>query len=43
VKRGRMPLREYTWMHWRAAVTEDEIKRLCEWSGETADFLMASH
>jgi hypothetical protein len=43
VKRGRMPLREYTWMHWRAAVTEEEIKRICEWSGETADLLMASH
>lgn len=43
VKRGRMPLREYTWMHWRASLTEDEVKRICAWSGETADKLMASH
>lgn len=43
VKRKRMPLREYTWMHWGATLTDDEVKRICAWSGETADLLMASH
>lgn len=43
VKRRRMPLREYTWMHWSAALTEADIKRLCAWASDTADKLMASH
>jgi hypothetical protein len=43
VKRRRMPLREYTWMHWGAKLSEDEVKRLCSWAGDTADQLMASH
>ena len=43
IKRRRMPLREYTWMHWGAKLSEDEVKRLCAWAGDTADQLMASH
>jgi hypothetical protein len=43
VKRRRMPLREYTWMHWGATLSEDEVKRICNWASDTADKLMASH
>jgi hypothetical protein len=43
VKRGRMPLREYTWMHPSSKLSEADVKALCAWSGDTADKLMASH
>jgi Haem-binding domain len=43
VKRGTMPLREYTWMHWNAVLDPKEVTRLCAWANDTADKLMASH
>jgi hypothetical protein len=43
VKKGQMPLREYTWMHWGSKLSEADVKRLCAWSNDTADLLMASH
>ena len=29
--------------HWGAKLSEAEVKRLCAWSNDTADLLMASH
>jgi Haem-binding domain len=43
VKKGKMPIRQYTWMHWRATLTPADVKRLCDWANDTADALMASH
>jgi hypothetical protein len=43
VKRGEMPLREYTWMHWSAKLSKEDVTRLCDWANDTADALMASH
>jgi hypothetical protein len=43
VKRGKMPLREYTWMHWDAKLSAADVKRLCTWANDTADALMPSH
>jgi hypothetical protein len=43
VKRGKMPLKQYVWMHGDAKLSENDVKRLCAWANDTADQLMASH
>jgi Haem-binding domain len=43
VKKGKMPLREYTWMHRSAKLTENDVKQICTWANATADQLMSSH
>ncbi|WP_375324762.1 heme-binding domain-containing protein [Flagellimonas sp. GZD32] len=32
VKEGKMPLKEYTWTHSEANLTEDQVKILVEWA-----------
>ncbi len=43
VKRRRMPLTAYTWVHWSAKLTDDEIKQVCTWANDSAERLVASH
>lgn len=43
VKRRRMPLSMYLWMHGDAKLTDDEIKQVCAWTKDAADQLMPSH
>ncbi len=43
IKRHKMPLASYTWIHWDAKLTDDEIKKVCAWTDEAAEKLMASH
>lgn len=43
VKRGRMPLKSYTLIHWRARLSADDVSRLCSWSNDAATRLMAAH
>ena len=40
VEKGEMPLREYTWGHWGARLSEADKQTLCTWSkGERARIL----
>jgi hypothetical protein len=39
VKRKRMPLASYTWMHWDAALSDADRKVLCRWANRAADDL----
>jgi hypothetical protein len=43
IKRHKMPLPSYTWIHWSAKLSDPEIKRLCAWSSDASDLLMPSH
>lgn len=43
VKRHRMPLPQYTWLHWNAKLSDDEIKQLCAWASDAAERLIPSH
>jgi Haem-binding domain len=43
VKRHRMPLTAYTWMHAGSKLTDDEIKQVCAWANDSAERLVASH
>ena len=36
VKKGHMPIPQYTWMHGEAKLTDADRKRLCDWSNKTA-------
>jgi uncharacterized membrane protein len=43
VKRRRMPLTAYTWVHSGSKLTDDEIKQVCAWANDSAERLVASH
>jgi len=43
IKRRRMPLTGYTWMHWDAKLSDEEIKQVCTWANDSAEQLVASH
>jgi hypothetical protein len=43
VKKGKMPLKEYLWLHGDAKLSDADIKRICDWANATADQLMSSH
>lgn len=36
VKKGTMPMPQYTWVHRDAVLTDADRKRLCEWSSKAA-------
>jgi Haem-binding domain len=40
VKEGRMPLREYTWIHREARLSAADRAELCRWANASADRLM---
>jgi hypothetical protein len=42
-KRGKMPLRSYTLIHWSARLSPTDVTRLCAWSDEAATNLMSAH
>lgn len=42
-KRGKMPLRTYTLIHWSARLAPTDVTRLCAWSDEAATALMSAH
>lgn len=42
-KRGKMPLRTYTLIHWSAKLSPTDVSRLCTWSDEAAGILMSAH
>ena len=42
VREGRMPLREYLWLHRDATLSEAGWKSVCDWSTEEADRLAAA-
>jgi hypothetical protein len=39
VKRKRMPLASYTWIHWSAKLSDEDRKLLCRWANRAADDL----
>jgi uncharacterized membrane protein len=43
VRRRRMPLTAYLWMHRDAKLTDEEIKLVCAWSKDAAEQLVPSH
>jgi hypothetical protein len=43
VRRRRMPLTAYTWMHREAPLSDAEIKQVCAWSKDAAEQLVPSH
>jgi uncharacterized membrane protein len=43
IKRRKMPLSSYLYVHWDAKLTDEEIKQVCAWTDEAAEKLMASH
>ena len=43
VKRKKMPLKEYLWLHGDAKLSEADVKQICDWANATADQLMSSH
>jgi Haem-binding domain len=43
VRRRRMPLTAYTWMHRDAKLSDEEIKQVCAWTKDAADQLVPSH
>jgi hypothetical protein len=43
IKRRKMPLTGYTWMHWDSKLSDEEIKQVCAWANDSADRLVASH
>jgi Haem-binding domain len=40
IRRGRMPVPSYTWIHRDAALSDADKKRLCRWAADAADDLM---
>jgi len=40
-KGGSMPLRSYTWIHWDAKLTPEDVTRLCKWTADTAELLVS--
>ena len=42
VRRGKMPIASYTWIHWSAALSDADKKTLCRWTADAADALMAA-
>jgi len=42
VREGRMPLKQYLWLHRDAALSEADWKSVCDWSMDEADRLAAS-
>ena len=42
VREGRMPLKEYLWLHRDATLSEADWKSVCDWSMEEADRLTAA-
>jgi hypothetical protein len=42
VREGRMPLREYLWLHRGARLSEADRKSVCDWSMDEADRLAAA-
>ena len=43
VRRKRMPLTAYTWMHGDSKLSDAEIKVVCAWSKDAAEQLVPSH
>jgi hypothetical protein len=41
VREGRMPLKQYLWLHRDATLSEADWKSICDWSMEEADRLSA--
>jgi hypothetical protein len=41
VREGRMPLKQYLWLHRDATLSEADWKSICDWSTEEADRLSA--
>jgi hypothetical protein len=39
VREGRMPLKQYLWLHWDARLSEADWKSVCDWSMDEADRL----
>jgi hypothetical protein len=42
VREGRMPLKQYVWLHRDATLSEADWKSVCDWSMEEADRLAGS-
>jgi hypothetical protein len=42
VREGRMPLKQYLWLHRDATLSEADWKSVCDWSMEEADRLAAA-
>ena len=42
VREGKMPLKQYVWLHRDAALSETDWKSVCDWSMEEADRLAAA-
>ncbi len=42
VERKKMPLKEYTAMHKKAKLSDEQIKLLCDWTEETGAKIMSS-
>ena len=42
VREGRMPLKQYLWLHRDATLSEADWKSVCDWSMEEADRLSAA-
>jgi hypothetical protein len=42
VRRGKMPIRSYTWMHRRAVLSDADKKKLCRWTSDAADDLLSA-
>ncbi len=42
VREGKMPLREYLWLHRDATLSEADWKSVCDWSMDEADRLAAA-
>jgi hypothetical protein len=42
VREGKMPLKQYIWLHRDATLTEADWKLVCDWSMEEADRLAAA-
>jgi hypothetical protein len=36
VKKGKMPIPQYTWVHGEAKLTDADRKRLCDWANQAA-------
>jgi hypothetical protein len=43
VKRRRMPLTAYAWMHRDSRLSDAEVKELCAWANDAAEVLVPSH
>lgn len=43
VKRRRMPLTAYAWIHRGSRLSDQEVKELCKWANDAAEVLVPSH